>query len=608
MYSVSQDYIDAIKSAVTRTALEFDIDGVTYTDENILKGSFSITNQCTNTSDIKLGAVYSAELKATLRNIGISRNNWRGKVITPIFKLQIDEENDVWEDVPLGIFTVSEANWAASGIQIKAYDNMMAFDKPFTVDQSSGFLYDFLVVACDTCNVTLGQTEEEINALPNGDQYFAFDASQGVSTWRDLVSWIAQTMGGFATINRDGELEIRTYTQNVVDTLGTSERLRGAIFSDYITSYTAISYHDAENGVDRYFAAEHDTGATMSLGTNPFMQVENQGAAACNNLLPVIALITYVPFKASNTSRDPAYDLGDCLTFENGLAGTQSLCCIQRYNFNLHRKYEMQGYGADPSRSSAKSRVDKSMNSLLNKQSKDEMAFYEVRNMSAIHIDDQDERQILRLKLATNATTRAEIHIEVNLETEADNEFTIPICKYLVNGDEDDLHPTETYVDGWHIMHLMYILPMTSGSVSYFILRMQANGGSIFIDRQGAWLYASGLGLVGDAIWDGNFDLDDETEEFTIPDNMEFYGNVTEDVDIDIQIPISHIGSDSVNSFALDEIAFANARDRMRIVNYEEGYQRVLENEDGISENVRGTENETGDGKDIRYTEQEVNV
>ena len=606
MYSVSQDYIDAIKSAVTRTALEFDINGTTYTDENILKGSFSITNQCTNTSDIKLGAVYSAELKATLRGIGISRNNWRGKIITPIFKLQIDEENDVWEDVPLGVFTVSEANWSASGIQIKAYDNMMAFDRPFTIDQSSGFLYDFLVVACDTCNITLGQTEEEITALPNGGQYFSLDAS-GISTWRDLISWIAQTMGGFATINRDGELEIRTYAQNIVDTLGTSERLKGAMFSDYITSYTAITYHDNENGVDRYFPAAQDTGATMELGANPFMQVENQGATACQNLLPVLALMTYVPFKASNVVRDPAYDLGDCLTFQNGLAGTQSLCCVQRYNFNLHNKYEMQGYGADPNRSSAKSRTDKSMNALMNKQSKDEMAFYEVRNISAINISSSDEKQILRLKLASMKSTRAEIHIEVNMQTEADNEFTIPICKYLVNGDEDDLHPTETYVDGKHVLHLMYILPMASGAISYFILRIQASGGSIFIARQGAWLYASGLGLVGDSVWDGNFEFEEEVSEFDIPLGLvDFFGNVSENIDVSLRSPINLSFNEGMGQFNIPNIDFATANDVMRIVNYEDTFQRVLENEDGLTQHTRGTEDFDGDGKDIRYTEQEV--
>ena len=602
MYNVSNDYIQAIKSAVTRTDIEFEIDGVTYNSSNILAGSFGITNQCTETSDIKLGSVYAAELKATLRNINISRNNWRGKVITPYFKLQIDAENDVWESVPLGIFTVSEANWSRSGIEITAYDNMVQFEKPFTLDQSAGFLYDFLVVACNACNIELGMTEEEVKAMPNGLMYFEFDGSS-VSTWRDVVYWVSQTLGGFATIDREGKLIIRSYNNIVVDTLSTNERLVGGKFSDYITSYTAISYHDAENNVDRYFSStEHDDGITMELGTNPFMQVENQGAAACENLLPVLDLMQYVPFQASNITRDPAYDLGDCFTFTLGLAGESSLCCLQMFDFTLHNRYQMKGYGADPSRSAAKSRMDKSMNKLLSQKSKDEMGFYEVRNMAAINIPNQSERQLVRLKMASNATTRAQIHVEVNLETDAINEPMICIASYLVNGDVDDLHPTETYIDGKHVMHLMYIVPMLSGSVVYFILRMFADGGAIHIDRQGVWLYASGLGLVGDSIWDGNFDLADDAEAFDIPyENFEVAG---ESVSITFFTPITLDGSDNAVALTIAEPTFdGNIRDRVRVVNYDEGFMRVLEGSDDIRVLE---EEESGVIGDTRYTETEV--
>ena len=593
MYNVSQDYIDAIKSQATRSEIEFEIDGVTYTDVNILKGSFAITNQCTDTSDIKLGAVYSAELSATLRFISIERNNWRGKVITPVFKLLIDEENDVWESVPLGIFTVSEANWSRTGISIKAYDNMMNFNKPWTITQASGRLYDYLRAISTECNVDLAQTEEDIRALPNGTMYFAYDSSTGVKTCRDLLSWIAQTLGGFATINRDGELEIRAYDNTPIDELGTSERLVGAIFSDYITSYTAISYYDINAKISRTFSNGGNTGATMTLGANPFLQVQNQGQAACENLLDVLAKITYVPFKASNTVRDPAWDLGDCLTFVDGLAGEESLCCIQRYNFKLHNKYEIQGYGADPSKESSQSKTDKSIQGLLEKQDKDAFGFYEVRNLEAISIPEDDTQQIVRVRLASNALCKANIHIEVNLETVGNNANTEAKITYIVDGSEDDLHPTETYVDGNHIMHLMYIITMQAGDIMYFLVHLTASGGDIEIDRQGVWLYAMGIGLVGEGVWDGNFDIEDDADLIAMPLDITVDANVTEDKSISVISPITITKSENVTLIDLVDLPIMNTRDVCRLIIQQEAKQRITE--DG---RARITEDNT-----VRYTE-----
>ena len=87
MYNVSEEYRETIHSSVFRTRMTFTIDGdnTTYTDENILQGSFSITNQCTDTKDVELGSVYVAELNATLRNVNVARQLWRGTKLTFTF-------------------------------------------------------------------------------------------------------------------------------------------------------------------------------------------------------------------------------------------------------------------------------------------------------------------------------------------------------------------------------------------------------------------------------------------------------------------------------------------------------------------------------------------
>ena len=363
MYSVSQDYIDAMHGAVTRAYLTFTIDSVSYTEQNILKGSFNISNQCTGTNDVTIGAVYVGVLNATLRNVNISRQSWRGKQIIPTYHFLVDEENDTWETVPLGIFTISQAEWKATGISVRAYDNMALLDKPYFISDAEGELYDFLSMAADACGITLAQSQAQIEALPNGDVTFSFNSETGVETWRDIVSCIAQIVGGFATINRSGELEIRAYGQTECDSLDTTGRHTGGYFSDYKTKYTSFSVVFVETKETRTYSQPENDGLVMALGTNPFLQDENIVQTIAQDLLDSIANIQYVPYKIAMAS-NPIYDLGDVIEFTDGLAGTASLCCVQKYEFYLHKNMKLSGYGSDPSAQDAKSKTQKQIVSL----------------------------------------------------------------------------------------------------------------------------------------------------------------------------------------------------------------------------------------------------
>lgn len=592
MYNVSEAYLAAMQSAVQVTRLTFTVNNVAYTEDNILQGTFKITNQCTDTSDITLGAVYVGELTATLRGVNIPRNSWRGVTIVPTFHMLTDADEDTWESVPLGIYVVQEASWSASGVDIKAYDNMRLLDRRVSMSQTAGYLYDFLVVLSQDCGITLGQTEQQIKALPNGNVYFRLFGDNDIDTYRDLLSWIAQTSGGFATINRAGELEIRTYGQTAVDTLDRTGRLRGAIFSDYVTSYTGLSYVDMASKTTKYYSVEADTGATMNLGQNPFLQDSN--TTAISNLLECLSDITYVPFKAQNSVRDISYDLGDVIAFTDGLAGTESICCIQRYEYNLHRTYTMQGYGSDPAKASAKSKTDKNIAGLLAESNANEMQFYEYRNVTRYNIGNNERKQIVRMKLASKIETRAQVHISINLGSQAIEDYTIATVTYMIDGYEEALHPEETYIDGNHVLHLMYILNLSANVNAYFIVYMKAQGGTIAIERQGVWVFVSGLGLVGDSKWDGTFDIFETAEPISIID-VDVAEDVAEDVTIGFLTPTVIAPSDIAENINLVEVSIDSgiAEDVRITMRYEE-FERVTED---------GEERVLEDAETVRYTE-----
>ena len=63
MYSVSEEYIEQIKKpyAFKRT-LRGTINNVPFTEDDILSGSFSVSNQCSDTNEVQIGSVYVGEL------------------------------------------------------------------------------------------------------------------------------------------------------------------------------------------------------------------------------------------------------------------------------------------------------------------------------------------------------------------------------------------------------------------------------------------------------------------------------------------------------------------------------------------------------------------
>ena len=147
MYAVSRKYAEAMKRPVQRHRIKGTVNGTAFTERNILSGSFTITGQCSDASNVQIGQVYTSELKITLlKDLNLSRYTIKGSEIIPYFGLRLDDGN--YEYIPLGVFTISKASWAASGVEITAYDNMSKLDRSFSSTSLSGTPYELLSLAC----------------------------------------------------------------------------------------------------------------------------------------------------------------------------------------------------------------------------------------------------------------------------------------------------------------------------------------------------------------------------------------------------------------------------------------------------------------------------
>ena len=424
MYEVSEAYMQAISSVSFREDLKGSIGRTAFGDENIIKGSFALSNQCCGSSSIEIGQVYVGELDCTFTGLTIQRKAYKGLQIVPQHGVWIASEND-FEYVPLGVYTIDKAEWSEAGIVVTAYDNMIKFDKTFSITSTNGFIYDFLNYSCTRCGVELAMTRAEIEDLPNGRENFdLYEEINDIKTFRDFLSWIAQTTATNALIDREGKLYLRPYDVNPVDTIGVTRRLRSGSVSDFETYYTGLSVVNIEQKTTSYYSVLPDNGLTYNLGQNPLLQygLDETKTRQRRAILESLATGVYTPCKFS-LMQAPIYDLMDCISLIDGLVGdgvTENTCVV-KYDWKYGGVYSFQCVGQDPSLASVQSKIDKNISGLIEAVQNDNSTFYVYgfENTEAYSIGTTPE-MVTRIDFATVDTSRVVFIYEANCEITRD--------------------------------------------------------------------------------------------------------------------------------------------------------------------------------------------
>lgn len=568
MYSVSNKYRQDMKEPVARFALSGTIGTESFTEANIVGGSFSITNQCVDNDEILLGAAYIGELQATFQNININRYEWVGKVITPIHTRIFPDGTS--ESVPLGVFTVAEAVWSADGVAVRAYDNMSKLDKAAQFNATSGSAYGILLNICVNCGLTLGMTQAEVEALPNGDETLGLWAENDIETFRDMISWLAQALASIVLVDRQGRIVLKTYGMTSIDEIGAENRFIDATFSDFESRYSGLSVVDIKSQQTRYYGTEPDIYLTYNLGSNPFMQygtptVKDRMARAVLNSL---ASTAYVPFSCTMLG-DPAYDLGDVITLSGGMGDSTKHFVIQRYSYNLHNNYTAEGVGKNPDVANAKSKTDKQIQGLLNNKNQNEIQYYFFTNSDEIVVGDTKTKQIIDVRFASLKATIVMFHAEILLDADStvsgiDYNDIKGTVSYFVNYTEELRHPVETWVDGEHILHLQYHININDAELTKLVVTLTANGGDITIPVNGieAVVYGQGLAAVGE--WDGYIDIEETIPQIEI-ESLTVEPNIIDEPEFWTDIPYSPSTSVTIGEIDLDTITVEGFSDILMI-------------------------------------------
>ena len=422
MYPVSEAFLQAVQGntrkyywtgkITTAAGAEYPFD-----QEDIVKGSGYITAQCCGNSEIELGAVYAAEMGISLF-LDIDRYTLEDAEVELSYHLRLAD--GIYEAVPMGIFEVSEANRTVHVLELKAYDRMLRFDRAFNGFETIGTAYGMMALCSTACGVELAQSQAEIEALPNGSELLSIYPENDIETYRDVLYFTAQVLGGFFCINREGKLEFRQYGETPVMEILQKHRFSSS-FSDFVTRYTAVSSTNLRTQTSEYYALEEDDGLTMNLGVNPLLQfgLEETRAELCGNILTALSAVNYVPFD-SDTIGNPALDLGDVLIFSGGQADARQITCVTSFTVKIGGRQSLKCVGKNPRLSQAKSKNDKNISGLLNQIEAGKIGIHTFTNVSGYSIGETDVR-IISIEFASKEENHAQFFGQVVVDVAADS-------------------------------------------------------------------------------------------------------------------------------------------------------------------------------------------
>ena len=397
--------------------------------------------------------------------------------------------------------------------------------------------------------------------MPNGAELLSIYPENDIETYRDVLYFVGQVLGGFFCINRRGKLELRKYGTEPVAEVQSRHRFSSS-FSDFITRYTAVSSTNLRTQTAEYYALDTDDGLTMNLGVNPLLQfgLEETRRQLCENILADLSAVNYVPFDSS-TIGNPALDLGDVLTFTGGQADWEQMTCITSFQCRIGGKQSLKCVGKNPRLAQAKSKNDKNISGLLNQIESGKIGIHTFTNASAYTIAEDNVR-IISIEFAAKEETHVQFFGQVIVDVSALQEersasasgsivVPFPVSDGgKVTGNEDSTeditvevelpvtwtedgkaaayvtyefndseilihHLAETWGSGKHILSLYYpidnLVPNITNTFNVY-LRMENGTGEI--ETGGCIASISGQGMAAAAAWDGTITVEEYVSRF----------------------------------------------------------------------------------------------
>lgn len=513
MYQVSEAYTTKMFDQVQTHKLSGTIDGVAFGGEDVIGVSY--TNRCSD-KNVALGSVNIGVLKLTFLKDLLNRGDYYGKVITLSDSLltgYTELEEEIWEIIPIGTFYVGEATWRAEGmVDVTAYDCLSMLDIPLAIEQTSGTIYDFCKLIERHTGARFGMTQNECEDLTNGTAIISPYPDNDMSTYRDLLSKLAQMVGGFAYGDREGTWKLKAFDNTSILSIGNTRRFSGAKYSDFETRFDGLSYQDVMTTGETFYIGDPD-GFVMELGNNPFLQYGTPTVVQlrASNIYEIVEGMEYTPYDVSLLPAFCVLDLGDVISFTNDYTGDTSSGCVMQITWTFNKSFNVKCFGSNPNLATGKTKQDHKIAGQTSANKDGRISTFVATNIREINLNN-DKQEILKTLFTTSGDQALLTLTEVKfrLADELSEDEVVEVFYYL-NGTEVDYVPTETYSEGGlHTLSLMYPIEGLEKDRKYtFVVKMRTSSGAV-IEPLSARTYVQGIGYDLTGQFDGYIEASDD--------------------------------------------------------------------------------------------------
>lgn len=514
MYAVS----DAFKAAIYNSYVNDRLAGVItladgtqlpFGDGDLLSDTLVIDNQCVNGDELEFGAVYAGQLSMTITT-NINRYRLLHATVAASYFLALPDGTE--EEVPLGVYTVTEANRKGDTVALKALDNMVRLNTGWDKTGVYGDVFELLTWCCAQCELELANTREEIEALPNGTLSYQLDASfaGACPQHRDLVAVLAQTMGCFATADREGRIALRRMGGGVAGTLPADVRTSTEV-SDFRVRYTDLTIHKTDGGSLTVGTIEGAPGLSMTIQDNPCFSAGTEDAqlGMAQALLDLLEGYNYTPANISAVE-NPAIECGDLLLVPVG--GDEIAMLVQSYTWKYRGLMTLKSVGQNPYLTGVLSKEDKKFSHLDSSVASAESLVVSYQNLKAVKLTDALQN-VIRLNFMTAKEANLLFNATLILDVAADEPAEVTF-QYELNGERDAYHlPTQTVTTGKYTVTLFKPLMAVPGnSNNHLRVLAKTSGGTVTIAEYGIWAAVNGTGMIatGEEPWDGTITIEQE--------------------------------------------------------------------------------------------------
>lgn len=333
MYEVTQSYrtamdggaIEHIKGTITFASG----DTLSIPDEEngvYIEGSPHTETRCVESEDtFMFGQLYIGSVELTIRLPGASQSMFTGAELSLDFGVEVaGSEEPEW--VPLGVWDIASAErGAADKWDIRGLDRLNRLRGDFNIDTVGRCYLEYSMrIITERTGVEFAQTPEQLAALAGIYQENFFGIYYPQTYW-DEVQMIAQVVGGFAFVNRSGEIEFRKFGTSPVLTIH-GDRRHNIRLAERPYSVAGIRYTDRYGKTSE--ASVESGVATLAFSANRFISDTSDNypewyQSYLTNILSGLGQSWYAG--EVDYYGDPALDLGDMIALEAGVVGETSV-------------------------------------------------------------------------------------------------------------------------------------------------------------------------------------------------------------------------------------------------------------------------------------------